>query len=318
MSARYLVTGANGFVGRAVCRALQDHGAQARGVVRIGAEPGPGIDALRLDLLDAEKLPRAVDGCEVVIHLAGAAHGKLGRSADLEAFRRVNTRATLDLAAAAQAAGARRFVFVSTIGVHGSLGRRAAITEASPEAPNTYYGQSKCEAEHGLRALLSTSGMELCIVRPPLVYGPDAPGNFRLLLKLAATGIPLPLASVRNRRSLIALTNLVHFLELCSVHPAAAGQTFVVSDQQDVSTPEILQHIWCGMSLRPRLVPLPPQLLHLAAALFGKRTMVRQLTDSLWIDTEKSSRLLGWSAPQNAAEALAAAGRDYLGLKDRT
>lgn len=312
MSTRILVTGANGFIGSVVCMTLQTHGIVVRGASRSADLNLPGVEGVRADLLAPQTLPPLVEGCDIVIHLAGAAHGKLGRSADLAAFRKINTQASIDLASAALAAGVRRFVFVSTIGVHGSLAGDTALTEASPEAPDTPYGQSKCEAEHELRALLEETSMDLCIVRPPLVYGPGAAGNFGLLLKLAARGVPLPLASVRNRRSLIAVANLADFLVCCAFHPAAAGQSFLVSDGDDVSTPEILQHLARGMNRRASLFAVPQALLQLGARLLGRQAMMRQLTGSLWIDASKIADLLGWQAPGSAAAALEAAGRAYV------
>lgn len=251
---------------------------------------------------------------DVLVHLAGRAHMLRDAVEDpLLAFRNVNVEGTLNLAKLARDNGVKRFVFISSIGVNGAHTVGRAVNEESMPAPHAEYALSKWEAEQGLWDVVRDSGMELVIIRPPLVYAGHAPGNFGRLLKLVAARIPLPLGSIRNQRSVIALENLVRFISLCVDHPAAANELFVISDGQDVSTPQIIQYLAQGMyNKSSRLFPMPQTWLRTGARLVGKSNMYSQLCDSLVIDSSKARELLGWRPVVSTHDGLKKAGYDFL------
>jgi UDP-glucose 4-epimerase len=219
----------------------------------------------------------------------------------LAEFRRVNTQGTLNLARQAAAAGTRRFIFLSSVKVNGEAG---SFTESDPAAPADPYGVSKHEAEQGLRAISAGSAMDVVIIRPPLVYGPGVQANFRTLIRGIALGIPLPLARVENRRSLVGLDNLVDMIVTCIDHPAAANETFLVSDGEDLSTPELIRRLARAMGKPAHLIPVPTVLLTTGARLLGKRAVAQRLLGSLRVDISKARRLLGWSPPLSVDEEL--------------
>ena len=313
---RALVTGASGFVGTQLARHLATDGWTVRAATRRPWAGAPaGIEqAVVGDLGPATEWMAALADVDVVFHLAGRAHVLSETSADPAGeFRRVNTAGTARLAACAARAGVRRIVFASTVGVHGECTEEAAFTEASPIAPSSDYARSKALAEDALRAECGPS-LEYVILRPPLVYGPDVPGNLRRLLRLVASGIPLPLASVRNRRSLVAVENLVHALALCARQPAAAGQAYLVADGEDLGTPELVRILADGMGVPARLLPVPVALAQFAAGIAGFGPAFRQLCSSLVVDAGRLRRELGWTPPVAAAAALHATGRSYAQL----
>lgn len=230
------------------------------------------------------------------------------RSADpLAEFRRVNVDGTLNLAWQAAAAGVRRFIFVSSVKVNGeSTQADRPFTADDQPSPADPYGLSKFEAEVGLSAVASQTGMELVIVRPPLVYGPGVKANFAAMMRWVARGVPLPLASVtQNRRSLVAVENLADLLVRCLEHPAAAGQTFMVSDGEDLSTAELLMRLNRAMGRSPRLFPFPPSILYLGAEVLGRGGVAGRLLDNLQVDISKTQTLLDWRPPLGVDEALA-------------
>jgi nucleoside-diphosphate-sugar epimerase len=234
-------------------------------------------------------------GVDVVLHLAGRAHVMREAHADpLEEFRRVNCRATLALARTAAAAKVRRFVFVSSIGVNGSATDAVPFTEESVPAPTEPYAISKWEAEQSLRQLCAGADMECVIIRPPLVYGPDARGNFARLLRLVASGVPLPLGSVANLRSYIGVENLCSLLEVCLQHPAAADELFLAADGEDVSTTTLITEIARAMGRSARMFPCPIGLLRAAASVVRRSAEVQRLTSSLQVDGSYARRRLGW------------------------
>lgn len=254
-----------------------------------------------------------VAGCETVIHLAGRVHQVRESLADpLETYRRVNVAATTGLASAAAAAGVKRMIFASTVKVNGDLTRGRPFRSDDIPHPGDAYAQSKWEAEQALRNVALNTGMEIVIVRPPLVYGPGVQANFLRLMQLVHSGIPLPLGRVRNLRSLVALDNLVDFLLLCVHVPAAAGNTFLISDQQDLSTPDLIRLIARAMHRPARLLPVPPSLLSTVAKLAGRAGAADRLLGSLQVDATPASRLLGWSPKVCVEEGIRRAVHSYF------
>jgi len=232
-----------------------------------------------------------------------------GRAA--EPYRRVNVEGTMALARQAADVGVQRFVFVSTVKVNGER-RDSPYSERDIADPHDAYGQSKWEAEQGLRDLERETGMAVTIVRPPLVYGPGVRANFLKLMELVQRRIPLPLKSVQNRLSLIYVGNLVDALARCLDHPAAAGQTYLVSDGEDISTPDLVRSLATAMRVRPNLLPVPASLLRLAAKLVGKTDVVDRLIGSLTVDSRAIRTQLGWAPPVPLQQGLSATVADYL------
>jgi len=283
MTTKVAVTGASGFVGSVLCRMLRGRGYEAIPIGRDLLEDGAG------------RLEAALTGASAVIHLAARAHVMAERHADpLAEYRRVNLSGALAVAEAARKAGVRRFVFVSSIGVHGTGSGDRIFKETDAPAPTEPYAVSKLEAERELRSLAQGSAFELAIVRPPLVYGPHVKGNFLRLLRLVRRGVPLPLGSVHNLRSYVGVENLCDFLVLCAFHDAAAGGLFLVADGEDVSTPELLRILACGMKLPARVFPFPMSLLRLAASMAGKSAELQRLTANLRVDASAARNTLGW------------------------
>jgi UDP-glucose 4-epimerase len=229
----------------------------------------------------------------------------------LGAFRAVNVDGTLNLARQAAQAGVRRFVFLSSIKVNGE-GCEEPYREGDAACPQDPYAISKWEAEQGLRQIELETGMDVVILRPPLVYGPGVKANFQRLLAAVDKGWPLPLGAVGNRRSLLYLGNLVDAIQLCLVHPAAAGQTYLVSDGEDVSSPELVRRLARAMGCPARLLPVPPAWLRLAGGLLGRRAVVERLLGSLVVDSSRIRRELGWSPPFRLDAGLAETVQHYL------
>lgn len=309
-----LVTGATGFVGGAVCRQAVHAGIRVRGAVRSPGRTSPGVDEVTVPSLDeAADWKQALQGCRAVVHAAARVHVMVESATDpLSEFRRVNLQGTLHLAREAAAAGVQRFVFVSSVKVHGeSTAPGAPFSWNQLPAPQDPYGISKAEAEQGLRQIATRTGMEVSIVRPPLVYGPGVKANFATLLRWLARGRPLPLGAVhQNRRSLVALDNLVDLLLTCAEHPAAANQTFLVSDGEDLSTTELLQRMGQALHRPARLLPVPSALLRWGAMALGKADVAQRLLGSLQVDIDHTRNILNWTPPISVDEGLrrAAAG----------
>lgn len=310
---RVLVTGASGFVGSALCSALVQARYCVIGVVRQVREGVPAVTYIETDLTTPHAFAHTFPVVDCVIHLAGRAHVLNDSSEDpLAAFRAANRDATLRLARRALNAGVKRFVFVSSIGVNGSHTRYEPFREDNSVHPHAFYAISKWEAEIELKALLEGTAMELVIVRPPLIYAANAPGNFGRLLKLIGSGLPLPLKNAENLRSLISKQNFVEFLQLCIHHPNAAGELFFVADGQDISTPDMVRSICLGMDKPARLFPFPLTWLKLALLCLGKASIYEQLCGSLQVDASKARRLLGWVPSNTTLAGLQQAGRNYL------
>ena len=248
----------------------------------------------------------AIAGVDCVIHCAARAHVMHETAGDaLAAYRAVNVDGSRRLAEQAAAAGVRRLVYLSSIKVNGeqtALG--APFSFLDTPAPEDAYGISKWEAEQALWDVSAQTGLEVVVVRPPLVYGPGVKGNLARLLKLVRSGVPLPLGAVQNKRSLIGLDNLVDLLIRCVYHPAAAGQTFLVSDGEDLSTPDLLRHMAAAMGRSARLVPVPVPLLRLAGSALGKRAEIDRLVGSLQINSSHTRQVLGWTPPVSIQEGI--------------
>ncbi|MBP5107536.1 NAD-dependent epimerase/dehydratase family protein [Pseudomonas protegens] len=246
-----------------------------------------------------------LSGVDVVVHTAARAHVLNETATDpLAEYRKVNVDFTLNLARQCAQSQVKRFIYISSIGVHGVTSDRP-FTVCDVPAPEEPYAISKIEAERGLENLCQTCDMELVIIRPPLVYGREAPGNFARMVGWISSGIPLPLGAVDNRRSLISIDNLADLILVCLDHPLAAGKILLASDGEDVSTSDLLRRVARAMGKPARLVPFPTTVLRVVAGLTGKKSMVRRLTSSLQVDMSSTTTLLGWTPPFTLDESLA-------------
>lgn len=300
---KILVTGANGFLGRNIVEFCQLRSLDVRACAR-NADISKPYWAISPDLGAAADWGALLNGINIVIHAAARAHMKKDEVADLLAeYRRVNVEGTLKLARQAVAAGVKRFVFISSIGVNGNINTRPFRIEDQPN-PAEPYAQSKWEAEQCLMRLAAETGMEVVIIRPPLVYGPGAPGNFGSLVRWIEKGVPLPLGAIHNKRSLVGIDNLVDLIIRCIDHPAAANQVFLAGDGEDLSTTELLRGVGKAMGKPARLIPVPAGLLQFGAALLGKKAMAQRLLGSLQVDISKTCELLDWKPPYTVEEAL--------------
>lgn len=301
---KIVVTGANGFVGSALVQNLRASGHEVVPVVR--SARGMAGERIVTDMCDPAAWADALKGAEAVVHSAARVHVLRETERDPESqFQRVNTEATVVLANAAAKAGVRRLVFLSTVGVNGDetpAGR--PFREDDPPHPRGPYALSKLAAERELREIATETGLELVIVRPPLVYGPGSKGRFATLMTWLRRGRPLPLGLVDNRRHFIAIDNLVDFIAVGLAHQGAANQTFLVADAESVSSAEFARRLAQALGRPARLIPVPPGLMWTAARLLGKAAAARGLLGCLEIDIGKSRRLLDWTPPIGLSQGL--------------
>lgn len=303
----FLVTGASGLVGLRLCQRLACDGLRVRAAYRtpdLAAKCGHQVIVGPIN--QATDWHRALLNVQVVVHCAARVHVMHDTEADpLAAFRIVNVDGTLNLARQAAATGVERFVFLSSVKVNGeSTLPGNSFTEADVPSPQDAYGRSKYEAEQGLRQIAVDTGMEVVIIRPPLVYGPGVKANFAALMRAVQCGWPLPLGAVHNQRSLVALDNLVDFIVTCASHPQAANQTFLVSDGHDLSTTELVRGMAQAAGVPARLLPIPTWALRAGAGLLGKGDAVQRLCGNLQIDISKARQMLGWVPPISIEEGL--------------
>lgn len=324
MVRRVLVTGAAGFIGRHLCEALIRDGEHVVAAIRSGDDRRRLPKAIRetLDFFETGNIGETTDwsaglvNCDVVVHLAGRAHVINDDAGDpMAEFRAVNVDGILNLARQAALQGVKRFVFISSIGVNGDASSGAPFDESMAPCPQSGYAISKHEAELALWEIAAGTGMEIVILRPPLVYGPGAPGNFEKLVKLVRRLRFLPFGSIRNSRSFIFIGNLVDAITTCICHPAAAGQTFLVSDGEDVSTPELATQLAQAMGRPVRVVAFPVPLLKAVGWLTGNSGAVRRLVDSLVIDSTKIRRDLGWNPPYTLTEGMESSVKSWPATK---
>jgi len=290
-----LVTGATGFVGTRLCRDLRAAGREVRAADRSTVGPvTPQTDWTPF-----------LEGCSTVVHLLARVHRR-GEAADDAAYRRDNVELTLNLAAQAARAGVRRFVFLSSVKVHGDESPPGRpIRETDPPAPTDPYGRSKLAAETALFELGRDTGLEIVAIRPPMVYGAGVKANFRALLRAVDRRLPLPLGAVHNRRSLVGLGNLGDFIALCIDHPQAAGESFLVSDGATISTAELLRAMAEALGRGPALLPVPPRLLDGAMRMLGRADLATRLLGDLEVDIGKARERLGWTPRFTLSEGLA-------------
>lgn len=297
-----LVTGGNGFIATSLRRCLT----KANLPFKLAARQN-STDVIAIgDIGPATDWSDALSGVRIVVHLAGLAH-RLSGPASLEEFRSVNVHGSISLARQAADAGVRRFVFVSSIGVLGQITSPGQpFTDTSPARPTTPYAVSKHEAEEALKTLCPALGLDLVIVRPPLVYGARAPGNFGRLVQLVRSGYPLPLLSVQNRRSMVSVDSLSRALIACATMEEAANQTFVVADKDPISTVGVVRAIAKGLRTKERMFPFPSSMLKLGLRATGRMAIADGLLDSLEVDSSRIVSTLAWQQEIDTARAIVA------------
>jgi UDP-glucose 4-epimerase len=305
-----LLTGATGFVGQQLLKNLVEHNDLALRIAVRTPEAqlfAPGISVFRsIDLSAQTNWAEVVEGCDVVIHAAARAHIMNEKAKDpLQEFRKVNTEGTLNLAAQAAKSGVKRFIFISSIKVNGeSTSANKPFSADDLPNPQDPYAISKYEAEQGLQELAAKTGMEVVIIRPPLIYGPGVKGNFQRMLFWLQKGLPLPLGAVNNKRSFVSIENLNSLIMTCISNPRAANQVFLVSDGDDLSTTELLRRISHLINKPARLLPIPQILLSWAATVVGRKEIFERLCGSLQLNINKTKDLLDWEPQVSVDEAL--------------
>ncbi len=300
-----LVTGANGFVGRQLCEALTQQNFNVTSVVRNDGADTKHTKLIKLTLSNETDWDDALRGVDVIIHLAGRAH-VMQESVEnsYQAYADINIYATKHLAEQAALSGVKRFIFLSSIKVNGESTGKVPFNELLPPKPEDDYGRTKYEAEKCLNTIAKKTKMEVVIIRPPLVYGEGVKANFKKLIKLSRSGLPMPFGAVDNKRSLIYIENLIDFILLCIKHPKAANETFLVSDNDDVSTTDMIRLIAYAGKKRPMLLPVPTVWITFISKLIGKQMLAERLCGNLQVDISKAKSLLNWKPPYNFKEGI--------------
>lgn len=305
---RILITGASGFVGAALADKAHKNKFKVRGAVRTISKSVPEfVEQVVMGNITSEtKWYEALKTVDVVIHLAARVHVIHETSNNpLAEFRVINTEATFNLARQAAESGVKRFIYLSTIKVNGEFTKTEfPFTEKDKYIPTDPYALSKYEAEQGLLKIAKNTDMEVVIIRPPLVYGPGVKANFLSMMQWLNKGIPLPFGSVQNKRSLVALDNLIDLIITCIEHPAAANEIFLVSDGEDLSTTELFSRVAVALNKKPRLLAVNQQLLELILKFIGKKCLAQRLCSSLQVDISKAKKLLNWTPPISIDEEL--------------
>ena len=317
---KVLVTGASGFVGSVLCGNLIARGLTTTGIVRhFPANPLPGVDYQIVSGFSKSKFWKEIlSEVDAVIHCAARAHVMRDSERDpLAAYREVNVEGTRNLAEQAASCGIKRFIYISSIKVNGEETNERPFKADDIPDPEDSYGISKWEAEQVLQKIGCNSEMEIVIIRPPLVYGPEVRANFLKLMKLVKSGLPLPFGAINNSRSFVAVDNLADLILICLHHPAAINQTFLVSDGDDLSTPELLWRTAKAFGKSSRLIPIPVLLLKAAALLLGKKDFFQRLCGSLQIDIGKTRQLLGWTPKVSVDAALLKTTKHFLEITGR-
>lgn len=315
---KILITGINGFVGFPLSEHLLTAGHQVVGAVR--SYDSLSVVNSQIDLKEIGDIDDGIDwqdclaGVDCVIHLANRAHVMDEESSNpLALYRKVNTEGTINLAHQAAYAGVKRFIFISSIKVNGEFSLHGqALTSIDQHIPIDPYGLSKYEAEIGLKLIAEQTGLEVVVIRPPLIYGPRVKANFLKLMKLVDQGIPLPFGAIHNQRSMLGLDNLINFIDLCIIHPQAPGQIFLVSDDHDVSTTALLKEIAAAMHRPSRLLPIPQSFIEKLLSLLGQRHISERLCGSLQLDISLAKKLLSWNPPYTFENQLNKTVVDYL------
>ena len=306
---KILITGVNGFVGHAVCKRLRKDGLHVlAGTTRgLNSEAGPE----RVPMYHVPEMgpdtdwTQAVSNADIVIHLAARVHIMNEKSLNpFEEFHQVNSEGTRTLASQAAAAGVKRFVFISTAKVAGETSPDSGFAEINCAKPEDNYGGSKWEAEQALTDIAKTTAMEVVILRPPLIYGPGVKGNFKALFTAIQSGMILPLGSIKNTRSLLFVGNLADAIATVTTHPDAGNQTFFLSDDEKISTPELIRKISAALGKKPRILNFPLSLVRVAGALIGKSSVLQRLIRSLTVDSNHIKTHLGWQPPFSMEDGL--------------
>ncbi|MCT7943828.1 NAD-dependent epimerase/dehydratase family protein [Shewanella septentrionalis] len=298
-----LLTGYSGFLGGAIYKALCQKYTLSL-ILRENRELVNNVENIYYlgSFSGSSDFSLALNGIECVIHAAALAH-KVNIDYPRQSYYEVNTLATLKLARQAAEQGVRRFIFISSIGVNGASNKKPFLVDDALN-PTDSYSISKYEAEEGLNVIAQETGLEVVIIRPPLIYGKNAPGNFGTLLKIANKNLPLPLGAINNERSFVALDNLIDLIVTCIEHPNAANQIFLVSDDENISTSNLLKKMILALGLKPRLLPVPVSFLKFVALIFGKKALVERFSSSLTVNIEHTKKTLNWKPPITLDEGI--------------
>ncbi len=311
-----LVTGSTGFIGKVLINQLDVHGFKPFASVRKKSSLFPSHieQVVGGGIYPSKVWKETLSNIDVVIHLAARVHVMNDTDTNaLAEFRKVNTKGTLNLARQAAESGVKRFIFLSSIKVNGeATNLDSPFSSKDTYVPSDPYGLSKYEAEQGLKKIAKETGMEVVIIRPPLVYGPNVKANFLSMMEWLYKGVPLPLGSIHNKRSLVALDNLIDLIITCIKHPAAVNQTFLISDEEDLSTTDLLRRMTKALGKPSRLIPIPSNIITLGATLLGQKGVAQRLCGSLQVDISHTKSTLGWNPPVSVDEALQKTADAYL------